>query len=96
MVTFAQTSYKMLRIESGDGESIETAILFEPSSRAARVGSEYEYVSATYGAEGRDWFRGIHLTRLGGEGLYSHWNIELANGDVASVVFHTSSAIDDE
>ena len=93
MVTFGQIEDKMLKIISGNG-SADSPILFEPSTRAARISSEREFVCGKYGAEGRDWSEGIHFTSIGREALLSHWSIDLSDGTHRSIYFDTSNTID--
>ncbi|CAN5295013.1 hypothetical protein BH20ACI2_BH20ACI2_02020 [soil metagenome] len=80
-------------IVSGDGDSAETAVEFEPCDRTTRVMSEDAYITRKFGQEGVDWIRGMHFTQ---RGFISEWQIELADGSSRSVYFDTSVSLDKE
>ena len=94
MVTFGQIQDKMLKIIKGDGKTIGTPVLFEPSTRAERVAAERTFICDRFGPEGVQWRRGIHFTLLGPDGLVSNWAIELMDGSRVDLYFDVSSTTD--
>lgn len=80
-------------IVSGDGDSAEDPIRFEPCDRATRIMSEGAYISQRFGKEGVDWNRGMLLHS---PGFISQWNIDLADGTSHAVYFDTSASLETE
>ena len=82
-----------LAIISGDGDSSDSPIRFEPSNVASRVSAEFRYISARFGREKVDWEEQMHMTSLD---FQSVWSIKLSDGTVRSVYFDTADTLYDD
>ena len=57
-------------VESGDGESAETAIVFTPCDRETRIAAERNHINEQFGPEGFNWHEAMHLTLFGGRSMW--------------------------
>ena len=78
------------KILSGDGESPETAVKFEPSVVSRRVAAEREFVCSKFGTENMHWTEEMHYTSMQ---MQSVWIIKTNEGDRREVYFETEGTI---
>ena len=78
-------------IESGNGDTAETAIVFSPCDRKTRIAAERKYINERLGPEGFKWHEAMHLTLFGGK---SHWITMQEDGTYRSIYFDNTVSDD--
>ena len=82
---------EIIKIQGGDGKTIETPVRFSTGDAARRIMAESWFIIYHYGEEHKDWERGVHYSVIqpNTNKLISNWNITLTGGEVVDVYFDT-------
>lgn len=89
-----KTQQEIIKILSGDGESIDTAVKFSTADLEKRASAEHLFIIYNYGREGTDWKRGIHRTVIHPKtyNYFSSWAIEFPDGKRKTIYFDINQA----
>ncbi len=83
---------QIIRILSGDGQTIETPVKFSTDDVTKRIRAEYWFITYNYGKEQEDWERGVHYSVMQPKTskMISNWNITLNDGKRENIYFDTN------
>jgi hypothetical protein len=86
-------SPEIIKILSGDGQSIETPVRFSVDEIQKRIMAERWFITYHYGKEDEDWKRLVHYSTMQPktQKMISNWNIRLNDGTTVGVYFDTNS-----
>jgi hypothetical protein len=82
----------IIKIMSGDGETIENPVKFSTTDLMKRVRAESWYMSYLFGKEGQNWEKGMHFTTSQPDTykMISAWNAAFPDGTSKTIYFDTN------